>query len=141
MVDEMKNAATGQQAKHAALKRHVDEQPILTAIQQAEAGTSGALHVSIAERVRGDVKRAAARVFRDLGYGESGSAAVLFFVVPSRRELAVIGGEGIHSRLGDAYWRTLIETMAKRVREEDLTSALVRGVEQVGTELARHFPR
>src|SRR6516165_5441563 len=105
MVDEMTSATARRQEKYAALKRHVDEQPILAAIQQAEAGTSGAIHIAIAERVRGDVKRAAARVFRDLGYGESGSSAVLFFVVPSRRELAVIGGEGIHSRLGDAYWR------------------------------------
>jgi uncharacterized membrane protein len=123
------------------LKRHVDEQRIRAAIDAAERGTSGAIHVSLAKHVRGSARGAAERVFQSLGYGTPGSGAVLFFVVPSRREIVVLGGEGIHSKVGDAYWQQLVAEITKRAREEDLTAALVRGIAEVGERLTRHFPR
>jgi len=126
--------------KHSDLKTHVDERRIRAAIEAAETGTSGSIHVSIAEHIRGKTHGTAARAFKSLGYATPGSAAVLFFVVPSRRELSVLGGEAIHARVGDAYWHKLVAAVVKRVRDEDLTSALVHGIEEVGRELSRHFP-
>jgi uncharacterized membrane protein len=126
---------------HDDLKRHVDEQRIRAAIDAAERGTSGAIHVSLAKHVRGGTRRAAEHTFQILGYGKPGSNAVLFFVVPSRREIVVLGGEGIHSKVGDAYWQQLVAEITKRAREEDLTAALVHGITAAGERLARHFPR
>jgi len=126
--------------RHADLKTHVDEQRVRTAIDAAERGTSGTIHVSLAKHVRGTTHGTAARAFTSLGYATPGSSAVLFFVVPSRRELSVLGGEAIHARVGDAYWQRLVAAVVERVREEDLTSALVHGIDEVGRELARHFP-
>lgn len=128
-------------AKHADLKTHVDEKRILAVIEAAERETSGAIHVSVAKNVRGSTKRVAARVFRELGYAAPGSAAVLFFVVPARRELAVIGGEAIHARVGDAYWQDLADAVAERVGKKGLTHALIHGIDEVTLELARHFPK
>lgn len=122
------------------LKRHVDEQRIRAAIDAAERGTSGAIHVSLAKHVRGGARAAAERVFQSLGYGTPGSSAVLFFVVPSRREIVVLGGEGIHSKVGDAYWQQLVAAITQRAREEDLTAALVHGITEAGARLREHFP-
>lgn len=123
------------------LKRHVDEQRISAAIDSAERGTSGAIHVSLAKHVRGSARAAAERVFQSLGFGTPGSGAVLFFVVPSRREIVVLGGEGIHAKVGDAYWQQLVADITERAREEDLTAALVQAIAEVGERLTRHFPR
>lgn len=126
--------------RHADLTGLVDEQRISSAIQAAERRTSGTMHVSLAKHVRGNVRRTAESVFRHLGYAKPDSAAVLFFVVPSRRELVVLGGEGIHRKLGEAYWQRLVAATVKRVKEEDLTAALVHGVAEAGEQLANHFP-
>lgn len=132
---------TPRRERHDDLKRHVDEQRIRAAIDAAERETSGAIHVSLAKHVRAGARGAAERMFQSLGYGTPGSGAVLFFVVPSRREIVVLGGEGIHSKVGDAYWQQLVAEITQRAREEDLTAALVHGITEVGARLTKHFPR
>ena len=127
--------------EHSDLKQHVDEQAIRAAIETAERETGGEIHVSLAKHVRGTTQSVGARVFRHLGYATRESVAVLFFVVPARRELAVVGSAAIHARLGERYWQELVEAMVKRVQDENLTAALVYGIREVGRELARLAPR
>jgi putative membrane protein len=66
---------------------------------------------------------------------------VHFFVVPSRREFAVVGDVGAHERLGQEAWESVAATVEKHFRAGDPTAGLVAGIEEAGRLLARHFPR
>jgi uncharacterized membrane protein len=65
---------------------------------------------------------------------------VLFFVVPSRRKFVVLGDAGIHDRVGQEFWHRVVAVVSERFREGDFTGGLVRGIEEVGEQLASHFP-
>ena len=126
--------------RHADLTKHVDERAIASAIADAEKRTSGTIHVSIAKHVRGATRAEAVRVFHSLGYATPESKAVMFFVVPSRRELTVLGGAAVHAALGEAYWQKLVDAVIAEVRTRDLTSGLAAGIADVGRKLAELFP-
>jgi uncharacterized membrane protein len=65
---------------------------------------------------------------------------VLFFVVPSRRKFVVLGDSGIHEKVGQEFWSRVADKVARRFREGDFTGGLTRGIEEVGEQLATHFP-
>jgi uncharacterized membrane protein len=65
---------------------------------------------------------------------------VLIFVVPSRRTFVVLGDEGIHAKVGDAFWRAVADAISRRFKNGDFTGGLVEGIETVGAALAEHFP-
>lgn len=66
---------------------------------------------------------------------------VLIYVALGSRKLAVLGDEGIHTRVGDEHWAGVRDLMVERLRAGVPRDALVGAVEEVGRELARHFPR
>ena len=127
---------------NAQLHRFVDKKRVRDAIVRAEAATTAPISVSIAPHVAGDVHAAA---LRDLQRHRPPRArernAVHFFVVPSRREFAVVGDSGAHERLGQEAWDGVAATVEKHFRLGDPTAGLVAGIEEVGHLLARHFPR
>jgi uncharacterized membrane protein len=97
--------------------------------------------VSLAPFFWGDVRKVAERALDRLGMAQTAqSNGVLFFVVPSRRRFVVLGDEGIHARLGDAFWESVATAVSGDFRRGDFTSGLVKGIETVGRALAQHFP-
>jgi uncharacterized membrane protein len=127
---------------HRRLARHVDAQRIAAAIDAAEAETTGSIHVAIAPHFWGDVRRGAHSKFRELQAASLPHRnGVLFFVVPSRRELVVLGDEGIHQKVGQAYWDQLARAVSERIKAADLTEGLEHGIQETGRALAHHYPR
>ena len=123
------------------LARHVDSFKIVRAIEEAERSTSGQIRVSISPHFWGSVRKAAERAFTRLRMTHTRDRnGVLFFVVPSRREFAVIGDRGIHEKVGQEFWDRIIAAMSARTRSGDLTDGLIHGIEAAGHELAAHFP-
>lgn len=123
------------------LRRLIDEGRVREALRRAERRSSGEIRVSISPLFWGSVRRAAERAFARLGVSRTRERnGVLFFLVPSRRRLVVLGDEGIHAKVGQAFWDELVGTLSRRFQEGDFTGGLVQGVERVGLELARHFP-
>ena len=116
---------------NARLHQFVDKKRVHDAIVRAEEVTDAPISVSIAPHVSGDVHAAALRARN----------AVHFFVVPSRREFAVVGDAGAHERLGQGAWDSVAATVEKHFRLADPTAGLVAGIEEVSHLLARHFPR
>ena len=55
--------------------------------------------------------------------------------------IAIVGDEGIHRHVGDAYWETVRDLMVAKLREGRALEAVLAGVAEVGRVLARHFPR
>lgn len=124
-----------------ALMRVVDTARIRKAIEDAERRTSGEIRVSVSPFFWGDVRRVAQRAFDRLGMRATAQRnGVLFFVVPSRRRFVVLGDQGIHERVGQEFWDSVVGAVAERFRKQDFTGGLVSGIEAVGEQLAAHFP-
>lgn len=111
------------------------------AIADAERVTSGELVVSIAPFFLGRVQRAAERAFARLHVGHTRERnGVLFFVVPARRQLVILGDEGIHRAVGQAFWEDLVGAVTAKFHDGDLTGGLVEAIAEVGRRLAATFP-
>jgi len=124
------------------LRQLVDTDKISRAIDSAQSRSTGRILVSIAPHFWGDVRRAAEEAFcRHRLHQELERNAVYFFVVPSRRQFTVLGGAGIHERLGQEYWERLAAALGEKARTENITAALVDGIADVGDRLSEHFPR
>ena len=123
------------------LLRVIDQARVRDAIQEAERRTSGEIRVSVSRYFWGNVRKVADRAFARLGMTATRQRnGILFFIVPSRRRFAILGDEGIHAKVGQEFWEKAAAAVAERFREGDFTTGLVRGIEMVGEQLARHFP-
>lgn len=119
----------------------IDREKIKKAIQAAEHRTSGEICVSVAPFFWGSIDKAADRAFIRMGVARTKHRnGVLFFVVPSRRKFVVLGDAGIHDRVGQEFWHRVVAVVAERFRVGDFTGGLVRGIQEVGEQLASHFP-
>ena len=123
------------------LMRIIDRSRVKDAIQKAERRTSGQICVSVSLLFWGGVEGAANKAFARLGLARTTQRnAVLLFVVPSRRKIVVIGDVGIHEKVGQQFWSSMVAKVAARFKEGDFTGGLVGAVEEIGTELATYFP-
>lgn len=119
----------------------IDRDKIKNAIQKAEHRTSGEIRVSVAPFFWGNVEKLADKAFVRLGMTNTKDRnGVLFFVVPSRRKFVVLGDQGIHERVGQEFWDHVAAAVSDKFRGGDFTGGLVRGIEEVGEQLAAHFP-
>ena len=130
---------------HKHFVQALDHTKITAAIAKAEASTSGQIRVFVSHRKDVDDPIQTARErFAKLGMGKTAARnAVLVYFAPEARKYAVVGDDGIHQKCqGDEFWKTLVSgTMRPLLKEERYTEAIVAAVEQVGQELAAHFPR
>jgi uncharacterized membrane protein len=118
------------------------------AVRRAEAGTSAEIRVHLERRVhrwpgqRPDALRRARKVFAHLGMHLTAEHhGVLIYLAVEDKKLAIVGDEGIHRQVGDAYWETVRDLMVARLREGRAIEAVLAGVAEVGRVLGRHFPR
>jgi uncharacterized membrane protein len=127
---------------HHKLLQHVDEHRVRSAIEAAEANTTGKIHVTLSHQVSGSARSGAERVAKKLRLGDTPQRnGVLFFIVPDRREFTVLGGSGIHRKVGQEFWDRVVGAMSNKIKNGDLTEGLIHGIEEAGRELAAHFPR
>jgi uncharacterized membrane protein len=125
----------------ASLMRALDTDRIEQAIAAAEGLTSAEIRVSVAPFFWGSVYGNAERAFTRLGMAQTRERnGVLFFIVPARRRFAVLGDEGIHARLGPAFWNELRDTLASSFRTGAFTEGLVQAIGKAGERLAPPFP-
>ncbi len=66
---------------------------------------------------------------------------VLLYLAIEDRKLAVVGDVGIHGRVGDRHWYRVRDRMIERLRAGAPREALVGAIEEIGRELATHYPR
>ena len=121
--------------------RRIDTERIEQAIARAEARTSGEIRVSIAPLFVGDVQRTAEQAFVRLGMADTRERnGVLVFVVPARKKFAILGDEGVHARVGQAFWDELGALMSATFHDDRYTEGLVAVIDRIGERLAEHFP-
>jgi len=121
--------------------RSLDTAAVEQAIARAETGTSGEIRVSIAGFFVGNARRVAEGAFRRLGmHATRDRNGVLLLIAPARRQVVVLGDEGIHAQVGDAFWTEIAARVGTRFREGRFTQGVVEAVDAIGEALARHFP-
>jgi uncharacterized membrane protein len=123
------------------LLKKLDLKKIEDEIEAAEKKTTGEICVSVSPFFFGSVDKVARRAFDRLGVtGTKDRNGILFFVVPSRKRFVLLGDEGIHARVGQAFWDNVANAVSARFHEGDFTGGLLAGIRVTGEELARHFP-
>jgi uncharacterized membrane protein len=123
------------------LLRAIDKGRIENAIRTAELRTSGEICVSVSRVFWGNVEAAARKAFDRMGIRHTRERnGVLFFVVPSRRKFVVLGDAGIHEKVGQEFWTSVVSAVTDKFRSGHFTEGLVKGIEAVGEQLATHFP-
>ena len=116
---------------------------IVNAIRDAESKTSGEIRVFIQRgKLHIDPLAAAQKRFHRLGLHKLPEQnAVLIFVAPRARKFAVAGDKAIHEKCGEQLWQRLVDRMQAHFRNEKFSHALVEAIEEIGKELAAHFPK
>lgn len=86
-------------------------------------------------------RTAAAREFASRGMTDTrGRTGILIYVAAAEHYAEVMGDLTIASRVGEAEWKDVIETLVTGMREGRRADALVAAVERIGTILAVHVP-
>jgi uncharacterized membrane protein len=116
---------------------------IIRAIQEAESKTSGEIRVLIQRgKLDSDPFVAARKKFHRLGMHKTRERnGVLIFVAPRVHKFAVVGDEAIHEKCGNEFWQDVVERMRTHFQNEKFSEALVEALREIGTILARHFPK
>jgi uncharacterized membrane protein len=121
---------------------HLNHDCIVEAIREAELKTSGQIRIYIQRgELKGDPLESAQKMFGQLKMHETADRnAVLIYVAPRARKLAVVGDQGIHQKCGDALWQEVVAKMTDHFKKERFTDAIVDAVHELGRVLAGHFP-
>lgn len=115
---------------------------ILEQIHTAEHGSSGEVRVYIENRCRfvNPVDRAK-EIFEKLHMEATRQRnAVLLYVAMKDKQLAIWGDQGIHDKVGDAYWNGQVKTILQHFRKENHAAGIADMVKEIGTVLGKFFP-
>ena len=140
---EAARARAGDQMRTKEFLSKLEHARIIQTIRKAESKTSGQIRVLIQRgKLKNDPFVAAQKRFHRLGMHKTRERnAVLIFVAPRVRKLAVVGDNAIHEKCGGEFWREVVEKMRAHFQNEKFSDALVEAVGEVGSVLARHFPK
>jgi len=119
-----------------------DEARVLAAIRAAEAKTSGEIRVHVERRHAGTAMETARRWYGRLGMDAAKERnGILFYVAVDDRAFAIVGGDGIHAKVGGEFWEALRDAMRDDFAKGDPAAGLLRAIAEAGSRLAEHFPR
>lgn len=118
-----------------------EEREVVAAVRAAESRTSAEVRVLITREKVTDPLAEAQAALRELGMRRARARnAVLVYVAPESRKFAVAGDSAAHEKLGAPVWERVAADLGRGFAAGDYKGALVRAVEELGTELARAFP-
>ncbi len=119
-----------------------EEKTIISAIKEAEMNTSGEVRVHIEPKCKAeDAISRAKEVFVELGMHKTDlKNGVIIYVATKDHKLAVWGDEGIHNKVGQAFWEDEINLMKKYFQANDYESGLRDAILMVGHKLKEFFP-
>jgi uncharacterized membrane protein len=115
---------------------------VVEAIKSFEKKTSGEIRVYIESRnpLVNTIERAQ-EIFRELQMHQTKDRnGVLLYLAVKDREVALLGDEGIHQKVGTAFWEKQVAEMIQLFKQNNLTEGMVKCIEQVGQVLVEKFP-
>jgi len=129
-------------AKRKAFFSHEEQERIVNAIRQAEQQTSGEIRVYTESRCRFvDPLDRAAEIFwglkMDMTKDRNG---VLVYIAMKDRQFAILADQGIHEKVGQAFWNEEVSVMKKHFINALPADAIEAVITDVGRALRTHFP-
>lgn len=129
----------------ASAKTFFNEQEkalIVDAIRQAESHTSGEIRVHVENFCFGSEVKRAQKIFEKLKMGLTKERnGVLIYIAVGHKKIAIIGDKGIHEKLGDAYWQTIIGNLIAQFKSGKKAEGLAASIIECGRQLSTYFPR
>jgi len=114
---------------------------VAAAIESAERASSAELKVAIGTRCNADIRLMAADLFRKYGLERTEQRnCALVLLLTENREFLIYGDEGIHDKVGQAFWSDVRDVMAAEFKEGRFGDGLAKGVTLIGEKLAQFFP-
>jgi len=119
-----------------------ENERIVAAIRQAEQATSGEIRIYIESHCRFvDPLDRAAELFFGLKMEKTEQRnGVLLYIALKDRQLAIFGDEGIHQKVGTAFWDREIRLMLNAFNAAHFADGIINIVTEVGNALHEHFP-
>lgn len=119
-----------------------DEAQIVAAIRAAEKNTSGEVRVYVESHCRFvDPVDRAVEVFYGLKMEKTDDHnGVLIYVALKDRQLAIYGDDGIHLRVGTAFWKNAVKQMLQHFNKENHVAGICETVTAIGETLQKEFP-
>jgi len=129
-------------AKRKEFFSHQEQERIVNAIRLAEQQTSGEIRVYTESRCRFvDPLDRAAEVFwglkMDMTKDRNG---VLVYIAMKDRQFAILADQGIHEKVGQAFWNEEVSVMKKHFTNALPADAIEAVIADVGQALKTHFP-
>jgi uncharacterized membrane protein len=121
---------------------HDEQERIVNAIRQAEQQTSGEIRVYTESRCRFvDPLDRAAEIFWGLKMDATKDRnGVLVYIAMKDHQFAVLADQGIHEKVGQAFWNQEVAVMTKHFVNAHPADAIEAVVNDVGQALRTHFP-
>ncbi|HEY4335642.1 MAG TPA: TPM domain-containing protein [Puia sp.] len=118
------------------------QQVIVEAIQAAEKCTSGEIRVFVESRCRyvSPLDRAT-EVFARLNMQRTTARnGVLVYVALKDRQLAILGDQGIHQKVGQEFWNEQVRNILSHFNKADYAGGIASVVTEIGHALESNFP-
>lgn len=115
---------------------------MIDTIREAEQKTSGEIRVFIEAHCKFmDAIDRAKEIFDELSMHQTKERnATLVYIAVKDHQLAIYGDEGIHQRVGQAYWETEVRKMIDYFSHNQLADGLCECVRDIGEALHQYFP-
>lgn len=119
-----------------------DKQLILDAISHSEKRTNGEIRVFIESRCHFvDPLDRAKELFYKLDMDKTNLRnAVLVYIALKDHQLAIFGDQGIHEKVGDAYWQKEVDLIINAFSGKEIAIGIRNCVKDIGDALHLHFP-
>jgi uncharacterized membrane protein len=83
----------------------------------------------------------AAEVFAILKMGQTSSHnAVLIYIAVKDHQLAILGDQGIHEKVGEEFWTKEVNHILSEFGQDHYADALTKVIHDIGNALKYHFP-
>ena len=69
-----------------------------------------------------------------------GETGVLIYISLLEHRVEILADRGIHSKVGEGYWREEVAKIVAGIKEKRAASALAEVIQEIGAKLAQHFP-
>ncbi len=117
------------------------EKALIDAIGIAEKSTSGEIRVHIEKETEKKPLDRALEVFQTLEMHKTELRnGVLFYVAVASKKFAIIGDEGINSKVPNDFWNKEKELVLNYFKKGDFEKGLELAIIEVGKKLKQYFP-
>lgn len=118
-----------------------DLQQLVEAIRVAEHASTGEIRVHIDRHSTANFAQEALAIFSKLEMHHTKERnGVLFYVNFEQRYLTIIGDEGIHAKVKQAFWDVLHDEITNGFAQGNYFIALKEAILKTGNELKKYFP-